>query len=70
MNYKIRKIAGWTLFGIASGVLFSIIINISMGSYIPPNPSYYRWNIIACLILAGIAVVSWKLAHSKKREQI
>jgi len=60
-----RKVLGWILFGVSTGVLLSSIINIVIGSYVPPSPSCYQFNMIACLVLVGIAVGGWKLAHRR-----
>ena len=66
MNYRFRKIGGWILFGICIACFLSIIIKFLLGRYYSGGPEY---TVVMCLILAGIAVVSWKLAHSKKREK-
>lgn len=62
---KFIKVSGWILF-VGSAVLFSsVMVNILMGGYLPPDPSYYKWNVIAWLVLIGIMIGGWKLAHLK-----
>ena len=64
---KFLKILGWLLFVITALLFLSVVVNILMGSYIPSYPTYYKYNVIALLIFAGVMFGGWKLAHLKPK---